>query len=138
MRALGLLSSGFGPKKPWHPQCPLFSRLKVDTSSGGKNTALLDLEWRKMKGLGESFYGSIERVFGYKARVNGKFLNTSRLLEVTKREHNEPLLSVKNLQELGSSPFPYIAHVIPCLLPGEVVGGEYFVFVDFLNEVNLG
>ena len=76
---------------------------------------------------------SIERVFGYKTHVN-----TNRLLEVTEREHNEPLLSVKNSQELGSNHFPYIAPVIPRLLPGEVVGGEYFVFVDILKEVNLG
>ena len=81
---------------------------------------------------------SIEHVFGYKARLNHTFPNTSRLLKVTRREHNEPLLSVKNLQELGSSPFHYIAPVIPCLLPGEVVGGEYFVFADILKEVNLG
>ena len=81
---------------------------------------------------------SIEHVFGYKARVNCTFPNTSQLLEVTQREHNEPLLSVKNSQELGSRPFPYIAPVIPCLLPGEVVGGEYFVFADILKEVNLG
>ena len=80
---------------------------------------------------------SIERVFGYKARVNRTFPNTSQLLEVTEREHNEPLLSVKNLQELGSSPFPYIAPVIPRLLLGEVIGGEYFVFADILKEVNL-
>ena len=70
--------------------------------------------------------------------MNRTFPNTSRLLEVTEREHNKPLLSVKNLQELGSSPFPYIAPVIPRLLPGEVVGGEYFVFADILKEVNLG
>ena len=81
---------------------------------------------------------SIERVFGYKACVNRTFPNTSRLLEVTEREHNEPLLSVKNSQELGSSPFPYIAPFILRLLPREVVGGEYFVFVDILKEVNLG
>ena len=73
-------------------------------------------------------------MFRYKARVNRTFPNTSRLLEVTEREHNESLLSVKNSQELGSSPFPYIAHVIPCLFPGEVVGGEYFVFADILKE----
>ena len=79
----------------------------------------------------------IERVFGYKARVNPTFPNIIRLLEVTEREHNEPLLSVKNSQELGSSPFPYIAPVIPRLLLGEVVGGEYFVFADILKEVNL-
>ena len=76
-------------------------------------------------------------MFGYKARVNRTFPNTSRLLEVTEREHNKPLLSVKNSQELGSSHFPYIALVIPRLLPGEVVGGEYFVFADILKEVNL-
>ena len=79
----------------------------------------------------------IERVFGYKARVNHTFLNTNRLLEVIDKEHNELLLSMKNSQELGSSHFPYIAPVIPRLLPEEVVGGEYFVFADILKEVNL-
>ena len=81
---------------------------------------------------------SIERVFGYKGSVNHTFSNTSRLLEVTEREHNEPLLSVENSQELDSSPFPYIALVIPRLLPEEVVGSEYFVFANILKEVNLG
>ena len=70
--------------------------------------------------------------------MNRTFPNTSRLLEVIEREHNEPLLSVKNSQELVSGPFPYMAPVIPRLLPGEVVGGEYFVFADILKEVNLG
>ena len=92
---------------------------------------------KKAEGTGR-INASIERVYVYKVRVNRKFPNTSRLPEVIKREHNEPLLSVKNSQELGSSPFPYIAPVIPRLLPGEVVGGEYFVFVDILKEVNLG
>ena len=32
---------------------PYFSRLKVGASSVGKNTVLLNLEWRKLKGLGE-------------------------------------------------------------------------------------
>ena len=91
----------------------------------------------KAEGTGR-INASIERVFGYKARVNRTFPNTSRLLEVTEREHNEPLLSVKNSQELGSSPFPYIAPVIPRLLLGEAVGGEYFVFANILKEVNLG
>ena len=91
----------------------------------------------KVEGIGR-INASNERVFGYKARVNRTFPNISRLLEVTEREHNEPLLSVKNSQELGLSPFPYIAPVIPRLLPGEVVGGEYFVFSDILKEVNLG
>ena len=53
MRAPGLLSSGSGPKKPWYPQCLPFSWLKVGTSSVEKNTVLLNLEWRKLKGLGE-------------------------------------------------------------------------------------
>ena len=90
----------------------------------------------KAEGTGR-INASIERVFGYKACVNRMFPNTSRLLEVIEREHNEPLLSVKNSQELGSIPFPYIALVIPRLLQGEVVGGEYFIFVDILKEVNL-
>ena len=90
----------------------------------------------KAEGIGR-INASIERVFGYKARVKNTFPNTSRLLEVTEKEHNEPLLSMKNSQELGSSPFPYIAPVIPRLLPGEVVGGEYFVFADILKENNL-
>ena len=51
----------------------------------------------------------IERVFGYKAHVNRMFLNISQLLEITEKERNELLLLVKNLQELGSSHFPYIA-----------------------------
>ena len=91
----------------------------------------------KAEGTGR-INASIERVFGYKARVNRTFPNTNRLLEVIEREHNEPLLLVKNSQELGSNPFPYIAHVIPRLLPGEVIGGEYFVFANILKEVNLG
>ena len=77
----------------------------------------------------------IERVFGYKARVNHMFLNISRWLEITERERNELLLSMKNSQELGSSPFPYIAPVIPRPLPGEVVGGEHFVLTDLLKSI---
>ena len=91
----------------------------------------------KAEGTGR-INASIERVFGYKVRVIRTFPNTSRLLEVTEREHNEPLLSVKNSQELGSNHFPYIALVIPRLFPEEVVRGEYFVFADILKEVNLG
>ena len=91
----------------------------------------------KAEGTGR-INASIERVFGYKARVNDTFSNTSRLLEVTEREHNEPLLLVENSQELGSNSFPYITLVVPRLLLGEVVGGEYFIFADILKEVNLG
>ena len=43
---------------------------------------------------------------------------------------------MKNLQELGSSLFPYIASVIPCPLPGEVVGGEHFVLADLLKSIS--
>ena len=75
----------------------------------------------------------IERVFRYKACVNCMFLNISRLLDITKRERNKLLLSLKNLQELGSSPFPYIALVIPRPLPRESVKGEHFVIADLLK-----
>ena len=78
----------------------------------------------------------IECVFGYKAHVNHMFLNISQLLEIIERKRNKPLLSVKNSHELGSSPFPYIAPVIPRLLPGEVVRGKNFVFTDLLKSVS--
>ena len=78
----------------------------------------------------------IERVFEYKACVNRMFLNISRLLKITERERRELLLSVKNSRELGSSPFPYIAPVIPRLLPGEVVRGEHFVLADLLKSIS--
>ena len=84
----------------------------------------------------ERINACIERVFGYKARVNRMFLNISRWLEITERERSELLLSMKNLQELGSSPFPYIAPIIPRPLPGEVVGSEHFVFADLLKLVS--
>ena len=80
----------------------------------------------------ERINACLERVFGYKAHVNHMFLNISRLLEITEREHNELLLSAKNLQELGSSLFSDIAPVIPYSLLGESVRGEHFVLVDLL------
>ena len=43
---------------------------------------------------------------------------------------------MKNSHKLGSSPFPYIAPVIPRPLPGEVVGGEHFVLVDLLKSIS--
>ena len=52
MRALGHLVVGLG-LKAMYSQCPPFSRLKVGASSVGENTVLLNLEWRKFKGLGE-------------------------------------------------------------------------------------
>ena len=45
------------------------------------------------------------------------------------------LLSVKNLQELSSSPFPYIAPVIPHPLPGEAFKGEHLILVDILKSI---
>ena len=77
----------------------------------------------------------IEPVFRYKAHVNHMFLNTNRLLEITERERNKLLLSMKNLQGLGCSPFPYIARVIPRPLPREVVRGEHFVLTDLLKSI---
>ena len=78
----------------------------------------------------------IERVFVYKARVNHMFLDISRWLEIIERERNELLFFVKNSQELGSSPFPYIAPVIPRPFHGEVVGGEHFVLADLLKSIS--
>ena len=78
----------------------------------------------------------IECMFGYKMRVNRMFLNISRLLDITKRKRNEPLLLVKNSQELGFNPFPYIAPVIPHFLPRVVVRGEHFVFAELLESIS--
>ena len=89
----------------------------------------------KVEGTGR-INACIERVFGYKARVNHMFLNISRWLEITKRERSELLLYVKNSQELGSDPFPYIAPVIPRPLPGEVVRGQHFVLAEILKSVS--
>ena len=89
----------------------------------------------KVEGTGR-INACIERVFGYKANVNRMFLNISRLLEIIERESSELLLSVKNSQELGSSPFPYIAPVIPRPLSGEVVRGEHFVLADLLKSIS--
>ena len=45
------------------------------------------------------------------------------------------LLIVKNLRELGGSPFPYIIHIVPRSLPVEVIEGEHFVLADLLKLV---
>ena len=89
----------------------------------------------KVEGTGR-INACIERMFGYKARVNHMFPYISRWLEITERERSELLLSVKNSHELGSSPFPYIVTVIPRPLPGEVVGGEHFVLTDLLKSIS--
>ena len=61
------------------------------------------------------------------------------LLEIIERErHYELLLSVKNLQELGTSPFPYIVHALPRPLPSEVFKGEHFVLADLLKSLPEG
>ena len=60
-----------------------------------------------------------------------------RLLEITEGKCNhELLLSMKNLRELGVSPFPYIVLVIPCSLPAELVRGNHFVLVDLLKSIS--
>ena len=44
----------------------------------------------------------------------------SWLLDIIEREHNHKLLlSMKNLQELGANPFPYIVPVLPRPLPSD-------------------
>ena len=46
-----LFSSGSGLKSHGTHNAPLFFWLKVGNSSVEKNTVLLNLEWRKFKGL---------------------------------------------------------------------------------------
>ena len=59
-----------------------------------------------------------------------------RLLKNIERERNhELLLSMKNLQELGSSPFLYIMSVLPCPLPIELVKGKHVVLTDLLKII---
>ena len=62
-----------------------------------------------------------------------------RLLEIIERERlHELILSVKNHQELGASPSPYIVHVLPRPLPSVVVKGEHFVLADLLRSLSGG
>ena len=59
-----------------------------------------------------------------------------RLLKIIKAEQNHKLLlSVKNLRELGASPFHYIVLVIPRPLPAELVKGEHFVLANFFKSI---
>ena len=63
--------------------------------------------------------------------------NIRRLLEITEAERNhELLLTVKNLRELGGSPFPYIIPIVPRLFPAEVIEGEHFVIPDLPKLVS--
>ena len=60
----------------------------------------------------------------------------SRLLEIIERERNHELLMfVKNLQELGASPFLYIVLVLPCPMLAELVKGENFVLPNLLKLI---
>ena len=43
---------------------------------------------------------------------------------------------MKNLQELGASPFPYIVLIIPCPLPAELVRGEHFTLANLLKSIS--
>ena len=57
-----------------------------------------------------------------------------RLLEVSEQErHCEVLLTLKNLDDVSRSPAPYSLPIIPRSLPSEIVSGENFVTVDFLD-----
>ena len=59
-----------------------------------------------------------------------------RLLEIIEAKCNHKrLLSVKNLLELGASPFSYIIPVIPRSLPEELVMGEHFVLANLLKLI---
>ena len=49
--------------------------------------------------------------------------------------NHELLLTVKNLRELGGSPFPYIIPIVPRSSPAEVIEGEHFVLTDLLKLV---
>ena len=53
-----------------------------------------------------------------------------------KAERNyELLLTVKNLQGLGGSLFPYIIPIVPRSLLAKVIEEEHFVLVDLLKLV---
>ena len=66
----------------------------------------------------------------------GKARSHQLAAEIIERERNhELLLSTKNLQELGISPFPYIVHVLPNPLPAELVKGQHFVFSELLKLI---
>ena len=49
--------------------------------------------------------------------------------------NHELLLTVKNLLELGGSPFPYIIPIVPCSSPVEVIKGKDFVLTNLLKLV---
>ena len=58
------------------------------------------------------------------------------LLEITEAQYNHKLLlSVKNLRELGASPFFYIVPIISRPLLGELIKGEHFVLADLFKSI---
>ena len=60
--------------------------------------------------------------------------NIRQLLEIIEVERNhELLLTVRNLRELGTSPFPYIIFIVAHSLPSELIEGEHFVLADLLK-----
>ena len=52
-----------------------------------------------------------------------------------REHHHELLLFVKNLQELGASPSPYIIPILPHPLPNKVVKGKHFVLANLLRSL---
>ena len=62
--------------------------------------------------------------------------NIRQLLEITEAERNhELLLTMKNLRELGGSPFPYIIPIVLRSSLVEVIEGEHFILADLLRLV---
>ena len=62
--------------------------------------------------------------------------NIGQLLKIMEAERNyELLLTVKNLRELGGSPFPYVTPIVPCSSLAKVIEGEHFVLADLLKLV---
>ena len=75
-----------------------------------------------------------DRLVSWVEKVNLERIR--QLLEITEGERNHELfLSVKNLQELGASPFLYIVPVIPRLLPTKLIKGKHFVLADLLKSI---
>ena len=52
--------------------------------------------------------------------------------------NHELLLTVKNLRELGGSPFPYIIPIVPRSLPTKVIEREHFILANHLKLVPTG
>ena len=62
-----------------------------------------------------------------------------QLLKIIERErHHELLLFAKNLQDLGTGPFPYIMRVLPRPFLSEVIKGEHFILADLLKSLPRG